>query len=271
MENNSVVILTGASGGIGRATALKFAEKGCRLVLVDLEHMALEAVAGELAALYDTECLVCAGDLAEGDFLNLIVEQTVAKWGRVDVLINNAAWRTLETMRTMSRAVWERTLKVCLTAPAFLSRQCAEIMERIQEGGVIINVSSVMSARAGGSSPAYIAAKGALDSLTYELAVTYGRSNIRVVGVQPGFIETELSSDYLDPEGANISNTMTAQMIDMTPLARGGTAAEVAEAIFWLSAENAAFISGTTLLIDGGFKHNMSSYAIKKIQFPKEY
>ncbi|WP_316810917.1 SDR family oxidoreductase [Pedobacter heparinus] len=271
MKNKRVVIVTGASRGIGRATALKFAEEGCRLVLVDLEHGVLEAVARELTALYNAECLICAGDLAEGDFLNAIAEQTVAKWGRVDVLINNAAWRTLETMRSISRAVWEKTLMVCLTAPAFLSRQCAEVMERIQEGGVIVNVSSVMSARTGGSSPAYIAAKGALDSLTYELAVTYGRSNIRVVGVQPGFIETELSSDYLDPEGANISNTMTAEMIDMTPLARGGTAAEIAAAIFWLSSESAAFISGTTLLIDGGFKHNMNSYNIKKLQFPKEY
>lgn len=271
MENKKVVIVTGASRGIGRATALKFAENGYRLVLVGLEIEELEAVGTLISTCHKAEWFVCAGNLAENDFLNRIVKQTEEKWGRVDVLINNAAWRSLETMRTITPQVWEKTISVCLTAPAFLSRQCAEIMENRNEGGVIINISSVMSSKAGGNSPAYIAAKGALESLTYELAVTYGRSNIRVVGVRPGNITTDLSNDYVNPDGANISDTMALQMIDMTPLARGGTPEEIAEAIFWLSSESASFITGTTLLIDGGFKHNMNSYTIKNLQFPREY
>ena len=271
MESKKVAIVTGASRGIGRATALKFAENGYRLTLVGLEAEELEAVGKLIDALDKTDYLICADDLAEPAFLQTIVERTAEKWERADVLVNNAAWRSLETMRTISREVWEKTISVCLTAPAFLSRQCAELMERQQSGGVVINISSVMSSKAGGYCPAYISAKGALESLTYELAVTYGRSNIRVVGLQPGFITTDMSNDYVDREGTNISNTMIAQLIDMTPLARGGSPEEVAEAIFWLSSEHASYITGTTLLIDGGFKHNMNNYSTKKLQFPGEY
>jgi NAD(P)-dependent dehydrogenase (short-subunit alcohol dehydrogenase family) len=271
MQAKKTAIITGASKGIGRAAALKLAAEGYNITLVARNTSELDQLSEALDYRFSCESLVIAGDLVEETFIRSIIEKTVTRWGRIDALINNAAWRTLETMRTISLEDWDRTLRICVTAPAFLARYAAEVMETKQAGGTIINLSSVMSSRAGGTSPAYISSKGAIESLTYELAVTYGRSGIRVVCVQPGFIETGLSSDYTDPEGKNISDQLTDQLISSTPLGRGGKPEEIADAISWLCSDAASFITGTTLLIDGGFRHNFNNYSLKKLQFPEEF
>lgn len=271
MDDQKIVIITGAAGGIGRATAKIFARGGFRLALCDIDEKGLISLAVELENQYASDCILLPGDLSEDHYLKIIIEKTSEKWGRVDVLVNNAAWRTIESLRTMEMSVWEKTLKICLTAPAFLTKWAAEVMERMQTGGVIINITSMMSERPSGNGSAYIAAKGALESLIKETAITYGRSGIRVVGVAPGYIDTEMSNDYVDPEGENISTKLIAEVTDSIPLARGGKPEEVAEAIWWLSSESASYITGTTLLVDGGFKPNFSKYSIKKKQFPDEF
>ena len=128
-----------------------------------------------------------------------------------------------------------------------------------------------MSERAGGISPAYSASKGALESLTYELAVTYGRSFIRVVCVQPGNVDTNMNSDYTSQSGENVSRQLSDHVNDLSPLPRAGTPEEIAEAIYWVSSENASFVTGITLKIDGGLSHNFNAYSVKKIQFPNEF
>ncbi|MCE7070864.1 SDR family oxidoreductase [Dyadobacter sp. CY327] len=271
MNNQKVVIITGAARGIGKATALKFAENGYAVTLCDLDADSLLALSDELEKKYGTQCLSIPGDLSDDHYLESIIPKTMEKWGGVDVLVNNAACRTLESLRTMEMEVWKKTLKICLTAPAFLTKWAAAVMEEGQSGGVIVNVTSMMSERPSGTGSAYIAAKGALESLTKESAVTYGRSGIRVVGIAPGYIDTELSNDYVDPEGRNISSLLVSEITDSIPLARGGRPEEVADAIVWISSESAAYITGTTLLIDGGFKHNFSKYSIKKLQFPEAF
>ncbi|HEY4154330.1 MAG TPA: SDR family oxidoreductase [Puia sp.] len=266
-----VAIITGASRGIGRATTLKFAEGDFNVTLVGRDLKNLREVSDLISREYKADTLVCRGDIGEEEFIREITGKTFEKWGRLDVLVNNAAWRSVETMRTISRETWEKTLGVCLTAPAFLAKNSADIMERLKIRGTIINVSSIMSGRAGGNSPAYIACKGAMDSLTYELAIAYGRSGIRVLAVNPGHIETDMSRDYVDGKGEDLSDRMINYVVGATPLGRGGSPEEVAEAIYWLSTEKASFITGTTLTIDGGFTHNLNDYSIKKQQFPKEY
>jgi NAD(P)-dependent dehydrogenase (short-subunit alcohol dehydrogenase family) len=199
------------------------------------------------------------------------VESTVKKWKRIDVLINNAAWRTIETMRSISVETWEKTLKINLTAPAFLAKHTAAVMEEKNIAGVIINISSVMSQRAGGNSPAYIVCKAGLEGLTYELAVLYGPKGIRVIAINPGNIETNLSSDYKDEKGNNISEKLVNYVNDSTPLKRSGNAEEIANVSYWLSTKEASFITGTSILVDGGFFHNFNGYQMKKLQFPKEF
>ncbi len=265
-----VVIITGAGGGIGRAASLAFAKAGFRVALTDVDETALKKT-GELLAADGAVSLLYPGDLASFDFLQALTDRVVEQWGRVDVLVNNAAWRTIGSLRTIRPEDWNRTLGICLTAPVFLSRAVAAVMEQLRTPGVIINVSSVMAERPAGTSPAYIAAKGALESLTKELAVTYGRSGIRVVAVAPGYIETRLSQDYVDDEGRNVSDQLIQNLVDYVPLGRGGLAGEVADAVVWLSSGGASYITGTTLVIDGGFRPNFSTYSEKRLQFPDEF
>jgi len=269
-ETKKVVMITGAAFGIGKATALQYAAHDYRLVLVDIDRENLQILSTEIQA-SGTEILMYTGDLHDLSFVQSIIDKTAEKWGRIDVLINNAAWRTIETMRTISVETWEKTLRICLTSPAFLSKWAAALMEKNKEGGTIINVSSVMSERAGGTGAAYIACKGALESLTYELAALYGPQGIRVVAVAPGNVNTNLSSDYTNPEGDNISDLLVKNMNDATPLQRQGSPEEIGSVLHWLSTTGAAFISGTTIIVDGGFLHNFNHYSIKKKQFPNEF
>ncbi|CAL1519370.1 SDR family oxidoreductase [Chitinophaga sp. MM2321] len=270
MTARPVVIITGAAGGIGAAMALKYASKGYALTLVDIDAAGLKQVEAELQAL-QSDYLLLTGDLQEQDFLHTIVNSTVEKWKRIDVLVNNAAWRTRETMRTISPETWEKTWRVCITAPAFLTKYTAEVMEQYHIPGVIINVSSIQSSRAGAGSPAYTSCKGALESLTYELAALYGPKGIRVVAINPGNINTSLSADFTDTTTNDISNIFNDDMKDNTPLQRAGDVTEIADVAYWLSSGEASFITGTTILADGGFLHNFLSYPLKKLQFPKEF
>jgi NAD(P)-dependent dehydrogenase (short-subunit alcohol dehydrogenase family) len=271
MNNKKVVIITGASRGIGRSTALKFAANNFNVTAVAIDQEELQSLREELETQDKPGILACTGDLANEEFLKQVIDDTVQKWGRIDVLINNAAWRTIETMRTISLPNWEKTIKICLTAPAFLAKYAAEVMEKQGTGGVIINISSIMSQRAGGTSPAYIACKGAIESLTYELAALYGPKNIRVVAVNPGNIKTSLSSDYTDDHGNNISDQLIDHVNDHTPLKRAGNSDEIANVSYWLSSDEASFITGTTILVDGGFSHNFNAYTMKKLQNPTEF
>jgi NAD(P)-dependent dehydrogenase (short-subunit alcohol dehydrogenase family) len=271
MHPNKVVMVTGAGNGIGRATAIRFAKEGYHVVLVDIDQQALALVATTIASSYSSEQLIIAGDLAEESFLNRIVEAAIEKFGRIDVLVNNAAWRTIGTMRNMEHETWEKTIRVCLTAPAFLAKHVAAAMERINHPGVIINISSMMSDRPAGTSPAYIASKGALEALTRELAITYGRSGIRVLTVKPGFIDTELSRDYTTTAGESIADQLGNYLNDATPLKSPGSPEDIANGIFWLSSDQASFMTGTAITIDGGFTTSMNSYQLKKSQFPNEF
>ncbi|MBW7893246.1 MAG: SDR family oxidoreductase [Chitinophagaceae bacterium] len=271
MENKKVAIITGAAGGIGLATARKFAENNFCIALSDINGEGLHKAVEILAKEYQADCLICHGNLEDIHDIENIVEQTLAKWGRIDVLVNNAAWRTIETMRTISLKNWEKTLRINLTAPAFLAKYVAAAMEEKKIAGVILNISSVMSQNAAGYSPAYIACKGGLESLTYELATLYGPSGIRVVGVSPGNIETNLSNDYKDETGNNISEQLIDHMNDHTPLLRAGRPEEIANVCYWLSSGEASFITGASILADGGFLHNFNAYRMKKLQFPKEF
>jgi NAD(P)-dependent dehydrogenase (short-subunit alcohol dehydrogenase family) len=287
MKDSKTVIITGAAKGIGRATALRFAQDGYRVALVDKDEKSLQELHAFIEQQYgdntswdkgrgvvnkgEAVSLVICGNLAEEQFLEKIVDETLAQWGSIDVLVNNAAWRTIESMRSISMETWDKTIRVCLTAPAFLSKGCAEVMERNASGGVIINVSSMMSDRPAGTSPAYIASKGALESLTKELAIAYGRSGIRVIAVKPGFIDTGMSKDYKDPAGEELSDQLAEYLVDATPLKGPGSPSNIADAIAWLSSDQSAFITGTSITVDGGFTTNMNSYLLKKKQFPNEY
>jgi 3-oxoacyl-[acyl-carrier protein] reductase len=269
MTDIPVALVTGASRGIGAATAEEFARRGYRVAILARTVDDLNAVADRIRQA-GGEALVFAGDLADLDYAESALRATVDQWNRLDVLVNNAAWRELVTMRNISLESWERTLRVCLTAPAFLARWAAEVMEP-QGAGVIINVSSIMSKRAGGIGPAYIASKGALDSLTYELANLYGRSGIRVVAINPGAIDTAGSADYTDAEGESITTQLRQWSEDHIPVGHWATAEDVACAIAMLAGDDARYLTGMTVIVDGGWTHNLFSHTLRKKMYPGEF
>ena len=262
-----VALITGASRGIGAATARLLASSGYRVALVATSQSDLEAVAETISAA-GGHALTIVGDLADLDFAKQAVDQTCAELGRIDVLVNNAAWRELTSMRRISPESWNKTLQVCLTAPAFLARWAAENMER-RSRGAIINVSSIMSQQAAGISPAYIASKGGLDALTYELASLYGPVGIRVVSLQLGAVDTDLSRDVERHSDDGVDVREFSE--DMIMLGRWATAEEAARVILFLASEDAAYITGTTLTVDGGWLHQHFPLSLKRRQFRDDY
>lgn len=271
MRHKKTVLITGAAGGIGKAIAHRFARQQYGLVLGDIDERAVKGLSEELSAVYHTEAVAIPGDLSRQEDIENLAQQACKHFHSIDVLVNNAAWRKIQTMRKVSYEDWQRTMNVCLTAPAFLSKAIAAQLELQGKPGVIINVSSVMTARCPGYAPAYVAAKGALDSLTKELAVTYGRSKIRVVGISPGIIQTDLSEDYVDTNGTNISGQIVGALLGATPLGIAGSPEDVASLAIWLATSEAGYITGNTITLDGGFNSNFNSYLLKTLQFPDEF
>lgn len=255
MKNRRVALITGAAGGLGQALTRDLASRGYELALTDLA--APHAL--------PSDAFFIDGDLSELSFVEGLVDRVVAQCGRIDLLVNAAAWRELLTLRTITPQSFEKTLRIGLTAPAFLARSAAAHMER-QQRGVIVNVSSIMADRASGIAPAYVAAKGGLDALTRDLAVLYGRSGVRAVGVAPGAFDGPTSHDYGPADQA--LKTYSEQMI---PLGRWATADEVARVIGWLASDEAAYISGTTVVIDGGWTASLYPRNISAQIMPTEF
>lgn len=253
MDHKPVALITGAARGIGRATACEFARRGYDLGLLDVLQDELQATSREVMDL-GAECIAEICDLGSLEAAHASLHHVAQHFGRLDVLVNNAAWREIKTMREISVESWERTIRICLTTPAFLARWAAEIMEP-QGSGVIINVCSIMSRRGGGVAAAYPAVKGGLDSLTYELASLYGRSGIRVLAVSPGAIDTDLSADYPGGDGQSVDAPLRQWSTSEIPLGRWGEPAEIARVIAMLSSDDASYMTGTNVTVDGGWSH----------------
>ena len=247
MSTRRVVFVTGAAAGIGAAVAEEFASRGDMVVLTDRNGEGLEAMRARIVAA-GGEAFAIEGDLTDLGFAESAVQAAARMYGRIDVLINNAGARELSTMRDITPDQWDATIRLCLTVPAFLARWCAEKME-VQGGGVIVNVGSMMARQAHGLSPAYVACKGGLESLTYDLAALYGLQGIRVVTIAPGAIDTSLIPLSSGSDHAAIRDFSES----MTMLGRWGAPVEVARAVAWIASDEASYLTGTTLVLDGGW------------------
>jgi 3-oxoacyl-[acyl-carrier protein] reductase len=264
-----VALLTGAAGGIGRAAALELSRRGYALALVDTNSAGLAALADELRPC-GREPLILSGDLGDMAFAESTIRETVRRFGRLDLLVNNAAWRELASMRRISLESWDKTLRVCLTVPAFLARWAAETMER-QGRGTIINISSIRAFQPDGIAAAYAVAKGGLDALTYDLANLYGRAGIRVLAISPGAIETELSRDYSTDSGESLTADLKRTSEDMIPLGRWGRPEEIARMIALLAGDEASYLTGTTIVVDGGWTRNGTPQSLKRKMSPDDF
>ena len=243
-----VAIITGAATGIGRASALLFAQAGARVALADTREPELARTAAEVRAA-GGEATAITADLARPDDCAAVVTSAVRAFGRLDVLLNNAGVGTMVvggTVETIGLEHWDLAQDVNVRAIYLVSRAAVPHMR--SAGGSIVNIASVSAFRGsvGRPSHAYAASKGAVLALTHAMAASYGRDGIRVNAICPGTIRTRLTADIVDrverasKEGHGI------------PLGRVGEPEDIARCALFLASDDASFISGTHIVADGG-------------------
>ena len=239
---DQVVVVTGASRGIGRAIALVFAQAGAKLALVSRTADALEAVAAEVRAV-GAEALVLPTDVAVEAEVDQAIDRVVAEWGRVDVLVNNAGLIDFGPLHEIEPTAWDKVMGANLTGAYLCSRAVAPVMEKNQAGR-IVNITSV-SAQTGGVSGGvhYTASKGGLTAMTKTLARDLAPHNITVNAISPGQIDAD--PELLTPE-------QREKVMAMIPLGRLGEPEEIAYAALFLASPMADYITGTTLDVNGG-------------------
>lgn len=242
-----VAIVTGATSGIGRATALRFAEAGAGVALVGRNEQELAAVTEEVAAA-GGEALPIRADVTVTPLARRIVQQTAERFGGVDVLVNAAGHIVGGTIEDTPLAVWDAMLNVNLRAAFNLMQQAVPLLA--ERRGNVVNVSSVTGLRAFPNVLAYCVSKAGLDQLTRCAALELAARGVRVNAVNPGVVITDIHKrgGMTEQDYAAFLERSTATH----PLGRVGEAREVAELIFFLASERAAWITGATYSIDGG-------------------
>lgn len=245
-----VAIVTGSATGLGAAVALQLADKGCNTVInyTKSETEAKETLAACQAK--GVEAILAQGDVGEDADCRRIVDETVKKWGRVDVLVNNAGGTKFANHAELDELNAEDFLwiyKVNVVGAYQMIRACAPHMKEAGKGSVV-NVSSIAGVTGIGSSVAYAASKGALNTMTLSLARSLA-PKIRVNAVCPGFIGTRWFSDRF---GQQTFEGIKRQQEESTPLGRAGTPEDIATAVVFFCGEGSDHITGETLITDAG-------------------
>jgi NAD(P)-dependent dehydrogenase (short-subunit alcohol dehydrogenase family) len=249
-----VALITGATSGIGKATALLFAEEGADLAITGRRVDLGRRLEGEIQE-RGGRCLFIAADHAQAVACSRVVEQTLAQFGRVDILFNNAGIVTSGTAETTSEETWHDTLAVNVTAVWRMSKLVLPHMRR-QGGGVIVNNGSDWSVVAGKDAFPYIASKGAVAMMTKAMALDYARENIRVNAVCPGdtLVErwVDASRGYFERSDPVTVEEAMQESSSYIPMGRFGKPEEIARAVLFLASDDSSFVTGHLLLVDGG-------------------
>jgi len=242
-----VVLVTGAANGIGEAIARRFHSEGAHLIALDVEKAGLDRLAGELAG---AESLLC--DLEKPEEIAKAMRLVESEHGHVDVLVNNAGIAQSRHIVEADYAHWRRLFAINLDAQFLVCRAIAPLMQA-RQSGVIVNVASIQALLAEPCSSAYGATKGAIAAFTRGLAVDLAPAGIRVNAIAPGFVQTRMSKNA---EGVDETSTPEFQEWYVKrrkiPLARAGLPAEVAAVAAFLASADASYMTGQTLIVDGG-------------------
>jgi len=250
---NKVAIVTGASMGIGAAIAQRLAQEGAA---VTLNYHIHRDEADDIARQIKTKggkALVCQADVSDVTSVQQLVAQTVQAFGRLDILVNNAGIEEPMPFTEVPEAAFERQIAVNLKGPYFAAQAAAKQMIAQGGGGVIVNISSIHEDTPMVGNAVYCMAKGGLRMMTRTLATELAKHDIRIVNVSPGAIATPINMATLtDP-------TKQAMLLAEIPLGRIGAPEDVASAVAWLASDEASYITGTTLFVDGGMMVNAGS------------
>ncbi|MCB0910035.1 MAG: SDR family oxidoreductase [Propionibacteriaceae bacterium] len=243
-----VAIVTGGGGGIGRATAVAFAAEGAKVVVVDINPDAAQATADQVTATGGTALAAPADVSSEAD-IKAVVAATVDAFGTVDVVFNNAGIIRRTTVEDISVDDWDRVFAVNVRSIYLMCREVVPIMAAAG-GGSIINTGSGWGLKGGGRAVSYCASKGAVVNLTRALAIDHGPQGIRVNSVNPGDVNT----DMLRNEASQLHQDAQSFLAEAAerPLGRMGEASEIAAAVVWLASDEASYVTGSALSVDGG-------------------
>jgi glucose 1-dehydrogenase len=241
-----VAVVTGGSLGIGAGIARRLAAEGAAVTLDYFSHRdAADAVATDIFRA-GGKALVVQADVSQVADVQRLVAQAVSQFGRLDILINNAGVEQPTPFENVTEQQWDHQLAVDLKGVFFAAQAAWRQFVAQGGGGVIINVSSVHEELPMVGNSVYCAAKGGLRMLTRTLASEVARHNVRMVNIGPGAINTPINAATLDDPQKK------AALINEIPLRRVGTPDDIANAVVWLASDQASYITGTTLFVDGG-------------------
>ena len=244
MFQGKTSIVTGGASGIGEATARMLAERGSAVLILDRDGDRAPLVARQIASAGGrVDHMV--GDVTDPDACETAVRRACDTFGRLDILVNNAGGGRLSPTHELSLDEWNWMIGINLTGTFLMSRAALHVM-LAQGGGVMVNVASVHGHVGFKNHAGYTAAKAGIVNLTRSLGVEYGTRNIRVNAVCPGVIMTPLIA-------ATVDHTAMASFVALHPMGRIGTVDEVARAICFLASDEATFITGSSLMVDGGY------------------
>ncbi len=242
--NGKVAVITGGASGIGEATVREMAAAGASVVIADVDGDKGGNLAANLRA-SGQSCIYQATDVSREPDVQALVERTVAEYGRLDIMVANAGVNAASPTHHLRIEAWRENLAVNLDG-VFLSAKHAIRYMRLHGGGAIVITGSVLGhvGAPGGVLP-YTGAKAAVANMARSLALEYAADNIRVNTVSPGYVMTPLLE--------NLDAQAIERLVSLHPLGRLGKPSEVAKAIVFLASDDASFITGTSLLVDGGY------------------
>jgi NAD(P)-dependent dehydrogenase (short-subunit alcohol dehydrogenase family) len=246
--DGKVALITGGGRGIGAAIAKRFIEDGAKIVISDVRKDLLDECANSLKS---NNVATCAGDVTNFDDVQRMVAETVKFGGKIDILVNNAGIDPGGSILDIDIALWKKILDVNLNGPFLCMR--ATLPEMIKQGGgSIVNIASLAGVRCLPSMPAYCASKGGLIQLALQCALEYGPKGIRSNVVAPGATKTEMLINAMKSLSEAIKKDAFEVLTESVPLRHAAAPADITGAVSFLASDDASFITGAVLLVDGG-------------------
>jgi len=241
--SGKVAIITGAGRGIGEATALKFAQEGAKVVVADLVRENVEQVVKKITG-QGKEALGITVNVTDPASVQQMVDETVKKFGRLDVIVNNAGITDDNQFLKMTEAQWDKVIAVNLKGVFLCGQAAAKVMANQESGGVILSASSVVGLYGNFGQTNYAATKWGVIGMTKTWAKELGKKKIRANAVAPGFIVTPMTD--------KMPQNVIEMMKEKTPLRTVGQPEDIANAYAFLASDEARFITGAVLSVDGG-------------------